>query len=145
MTYKQDYNRKYGFKPLSKSHSLKDISKTTGYELKGLKTIFNKGVGAYRTNPQSVRPQVNSAEQWAYARVYAAINPKSKAHKVDKIHLKKIKDRRNSKSLTDAQLKKLEKHSEHHTKKHMDMMKKKMMEGMSFKEAHNLAQKNVGK
>lgn len=91
MTYKQDYNRKYGFKPLSKSHSLKDISKTTGYELKGLKTIFNKGVGAFKTNPQSVRPHIKSAEAWAYARVYAAINPKSKAHKVDKIHLKKKK------------------------------------------------------
>ena len=91
MTYKQDFNRKYGFKPLNKSHSLKDISKITGYELKGLKTIFNKGVGAFKTNPQSVRPQVKSAEQWAYARVYAAINPKSKAYKIDKVHLKKKK------------------------------------------------------
>ncbi len=91
MTYKQDYNRKYGFKPLSKSHSLKDISKTTGYELKGLKIIYNKGIGAFKTNPQSVRPQVKSAEQWAMARVYASINPKSKAHKVDKSHLKKKK------------------------------------------------------
>ena len=27
------------------------------------------GVGAYRTNPQSVRPNVQSEEQWAYARV----------------------------------------------------------------------------
>ncbi len=91
MTYKQDYNRKYGFKPLSKSHSLKDISKTTGYELSGLKTIYSKGIGAFKTNPGSVRPQVKSAEQWAMARVYASINPKSKAHKVDKSHLKKKK------------------------------------------------------
>ena len=89
MTYKQDYNRKYGFKPLSKSHSLKDISKTTGYELKGLKTIYNKGIGAFKTNPSSVRPQVKSAEQWAMARVYASINPKSKSYKVDKSHLVK--------------------------------------------------------
>jgi hypothetical protein len=91
MTYKQDYNRKHGFKPLSKSHSLKDISKTTGYELSGLKTIYNKGIGAYKTNPGSVRPQVKSAEQWAMARVYASINPKSKAYKIDKSHLKKKK------------------------------------------------------
>tara|TARA_R100000654_G_scaffold75160_1_gene111633 strand:+ start:1091 stop:1363 length:273 start_codon:yes stop_codon:yes gene_type:complete len=89
MTYKQDYNRKYGFKPLSKSHSLKDISKTTGYKLSGLQTIYNKGIGAYKTNPQSVRPNVKSKEQWAMARVYAAINPKSKAYKIDKVHLKK--------------------------------------------------------
>ena len=89
MTYKQDYNRKYGYKPLSTSHTLKEISKDTGYKLSGLRTIYNKGVGAYKTNPGSVRPQVKSAEQWGMARVYASINPKSKAHKVDKIHLKK--------------------------------------------------------
>jgi len=91
MTYKQDFNRKHGFKPLSKSHSLKEISKITGYELKGLKTIYNKGVGAFKTNPKSVRPHVKSSEQWAMARVYASINPKSKAYKIDKIHLKKKK------------------------------------------------------
>jgi len=89
MTYKQDFNRKYGFKPLSKSHSLKDISKITGYKLSGLKMIYKKGIGAYKTNPQSVRPNVKSAEQWAMARVYASINPKSKAYKIDKVHLKK--------------------------------------------------------
>ena len=89
MTYKQDFNRKYGFKPLSKSHSLKDIIKITGYKLSGLKMIYKKGIGAYKTNPQSVRPNVKSAEQWAMARVYASINPKSKAYKIDKVHLKK--------------------------------------------------------
>tara|TARA_R100000654_G_scaffold63920_1_gene91305 strand:- start:565 stop:858 length:294 start_codon:yes stop_codon:yes gene_type:complete len=96
MTYKQDYNRKYGFKPLSKSHSLKDISKTTGYELKGLKVIYKKGQGAFFSNPSSVRPHIKAlgkggADAWAMARVYASINPKSKSYKVDKIHLKKKK------------------------------------------------------
>ena len=61
----------------------------TGYEISGLKTIFNKGVGAYKTNPKSVRPSVKSPEQWAFARVYAAIDPASKAHKIDRIHLVK--------------------------------------------------------
>jgi len=89
MTYKQDYNRKYGFKPLSKSHSLQDISKTTGYKLSGLKIIMKKGEGAFYSNRASVRPQVKSAEQWGMARVYASINPKSKAYKIDKTHLKK--------------------------------------------------------
>ena len=87
-TYKQKYNKKYGFK-LDQSHSLKDISKTTGFKLSGLQTIYNKGIGAYKTNPQSVRPMVKSKEQWAQARVFAALNPQSKAHKIDKIHLKK--------------------------------------------------------
>tara|TARA_R110001632_G_C11113565_1_gene392738 strand:+ start:277 stop:468 length:192 start_codon:yes stop_codon:yes gene_type:complete len=61
----------------------------TGYEIKGLRIIFNKGKGAYKSNPQSVRPNVTSPEQWAYARVYASVNPKSKAYKIDKIHLKR--------------------------------------------------------
>jgi len=91
MTYKEDFNRKHKIKPLSKSHSLKEISDISGYELKGLKTIFKKGQGAFYSNPSSVRKQVKSDEQWAYARVYAAINPKSKAYKIDKVHLVKKK------------------------------------------------------
>tara|TARA_R110001599_G_scaffold96297_1_gene249078 strand:+ start:679 stop:975 length:297 start_codon:yes stop_codon:yes gene_type:complete len=96
MTYKQDFNRKHKIKPLSKSHSLKEISNLSGYELKGLKTIFEKGQGAFFSNPQSVRPQIKAlgkggADAWAYARVYASINPKSKAYKIDKVHLKKKK------------------------------------------------------
>jgi hypothetical protein len=87
-TYKQKFNRKYG-QPLAQSNSLKDISKLTGYKLSGIQTIFEKGKGAYKTNPQSVRPSVKSPEQWAFARVYAAVNPNSKAYKIDKIHLKK--------------------------------------------------------
>jgi hypothetical protein len=87
-TYKQLFNKKYKFS-LEASHSLEEISKITGYKLSGLQTIFNKGIGAYKTNPASVRPQVKSPEQWAYARVYAAVNPDSKGHKIDKIHLKK--------------------------------------------------------
>jgi len=87
-TYKEKYNKKYGF-PKSKSHSLTEISKTTGYKRSGLQTIYNKGIGAYKTNPSSVRPQVRSKEQWAQARVYASLDKSSKAHKIDKIHLKK--------------------------------------------------------
>ena len=34
-----------------------------------LKEVFNRGVGAYRTNPSSVRPSVTSSDQWALARV----------------------------------------------------------------------------
>ena len=87
-TYKQKFNKKYG-NPKNQPNSLKDISDQTGYKLSGIKTIFDKGKGAYKTNPQSVRPNVKSPEQWAYARVYAAVNPSSKAHKIDKVHLKK--------------------------------------------------------
>jgi len=88
-TYKNKFNKKHGL-PKDTSHTIEEISKLSGYELEGLKTIYDKGVGAYHTNPQSVRPQVHSPEQWAMARIYASINPKSKASKVDASHLKKI-------------------------------------------------------
>jgi len=88
LTYKKRFNKKYGFKP-DEPHSIKEISDITGYKLSGLKTIFQKGKGAYKSNPQSVRPNIKSPEQWAYARVYASVSPGSKANKIDKSHLKK--------------------------------------------------------
>ena len=36
-----------------------------------LEAVFDRGVGAYETNPGSVRPTVTSAEQWAFGRVNA--------------------------------------------------------------------------
>lgn len=36
-----------------------------------LSAVFERGIGAYATNPSSVRPTVSSPEQWAYARVNA--------------------------------------------------------------------------
>lgn len=88
LTYKQKFNRKYKQK-LDESNTLKEISDKTGYKLSGLQTIYNKGIGAYKTNPSSVRPNVQSKERWAYARVYASIDKSSKAYKVDKSHLEK--------------------------------------------------------
>ena len=88
LTYKQQFNKKYGFK-LNEPHSLEEIAKITGYKLSGIKTIFEKGKGAYKSNPQSVRPNIKSPEQWAYARVYASVNPKSKSYQIDKSHLKR--------------------------------------------------------
>jgi len=87
MTYKQKFNRKYK-QPLNQSNSLSQISKLTGYKRSGLQTIYNKGTGAFRTNPQSVRPGMTK-ESWSMARVYASVNKSSKAYKIDKIHLKK--------------------------------------------------------
>ncbi len=89
-TYKQKFNKKYGF-PANEPHSLREIAKITGYQYKGIKTIFEKGEGAYKSNPQSVRKNVKSPQQWGYSRVYASVNPSSKAHKIDKVHLVKVK------------------------------------------------------
>ena len=46
------------------AHAIEDISKISGYNLKGLKTILTKGEGAFFSNPKSVRPSVNSETQW---------------------------------------------------------------------------------
>lgn len=54
-----EHNEKYGDTP-----SKRTSARTLG-------AVFNRGVGAYRTNPQSVRPNVTGPEQWAYARVNA--------------------------------------------------------------------------
>jgi hypothetical protein len=51
------HNEKYGDKPTKKA------------TLRMLEAVFRRGVGAYNTNPQSVRPSVSSSDQWAYARV----------------------------------------------------------------------------
>ena len=42
-------------------------SKRTTYRT--LLAVFERGIGAYNTNPASVRPNVSSPEQWAYSRV----------------------------------------------------------------------------
>ena len=89
VTYKNKFNKKYNFDK-DESHSLAEIAKLTGYKLSGLKTIFSKGQGAYYSNPSSVRPNVKSAEQWSYARVYSAVMG-GKAAKVDAAHLIKNK------------------------------------------------------
>jgi|TARA_Y100000289_G_scaffold28305_1_gene27905 hypothetical protein len=52
-----------------------------------LAACFRRGIGAYKTNPESVRPSVKSPEQWAFARVnaflYALRNEKFKGGKFD--------------------------------------------------------------
>jgi len=86
LTYKQKFNKKYG-QPLNQSNSIANIAKKTGYKISGLRTIYRKGIGAYRTAGPS-RPNM-TPNQWAQARVYASVNTKSKSYKIDKSHLKK--------------------------------------------------------
>ena len=104
-TYKEKFNKKYGFKK-SKSHSLKDISRITGISSKGIQQIYNKGIGAYKTNPQSVRANVTSKEQWAYSRVYSAVIG-GKASVIDKKELKMGKVRYKIKSYSKKKAAKL--------------------------------------
>jgi len=85
-TNKQKFNRKYK-QPLNQPNSKKDISKLTGIPIKILDEVFDRGVGARKTNPESVRSASNpakkpggkslrgkmSAEQWGMARVYSFV------------------------------------------------------------------------
>ena len=70
-----DHNEEYGDDPTKRV--------TLGMLVK----VFERGVGAYRTNPSSVRPSVTSEEQWAYARVnsflYAMRNERFRSGKHD--------------------------------------------------------------
>jgi len=50
-----------------KEHNDKDPKYRATYSM--LRQVFERGVGAYNTNPQSVRPNVTSSDQWALARV----------------------------------------------------------------------------
>ena len=86
-TYKQKFNEKYGFDK-NKSHSIKSISKLTGYKIAGLKKIIEKGEVAYYSNPQSVRKNIKNPTAWGYARLYSAVMG-GKAAVIDKDLLKK--------------------------------------------------------
>ena len=69
-TNKQKFNKRYG-QPLNKSNSKKDISKLTGISMSILDDVYDRGMGAFRTNRGAVRPSVKSPQQWAMARVYS--------------------------------------------------------------------------
>ena len=71
-TYKQKFNKKFN-QDKDESNSKAKMTKLTGIPKKVLDDVYDRGVGAYKTNPSSVRPQVKSEEQWATARIYAFI------------------------------------------------------------------------
>lgn len=89
-SYKQKFNKKYGF-DLNQSHNLLDISKITKIKKSILQEVFNRGVGAWKTNILSVRlkstgekninaprSQKMGKEQWGFGRLYGFVmkNPK---------------------------------------------------------------------
>jgi hypothetical protein len=85
LTYKQKFNKRYK-KPVNSSNTLNEISKLTKIPMRVIRIVYNRGVGAHKTNLKSVRLKKTfkknivapaskklSKEQWAYARVYAFI------------------------------------------------------------------------
>ncbi len=88
-TFRQKFLKK--FKVENKGYSLNELSKISGISKSILQKVYNRGIGAYKTNIQSVRLKGSfkkdpkapksarlSKEQWAFARVYGFImkNPK---------------------------------------------------------------------
>ena len=78
-----------------KPYSLTELANISGYSKSVLQEVYNRGIGAYKTQPSSVRMKGSykkgvtapmsmklSKEQWAMARVYSFLdgNPK---HDVD--------------------------------------------------------------
>jgi len=71
--------------PINQPLSLLEIAYLSNMPLKALQEVYNKGIGAYHTNPSSVRSMVKSAEQWAMARVYSFVMRRRGTYgKVDK-------------------------------------------------------------
>jgi len=79
------------WKVADKGYSLPELSKISSVPLATLQEVYNRGIGAYKTNPTSVRLKSSyvkgvdapmskklSKEQWALARVYSFLdgNPK---------------------------------------------------------------------
>jgi hypothetical protein len=90
---KKTYREKFyvTYKVPAQSYSLRELSEISKVPLATLQEVYNRGVGAYNTNPESVRLKHSyvknvaapmsaklSKEQWAFARVYSFLmgNPK---------------------------------------------------------------------
>ena len=87
LTYKMKFNKQYGFEK-DASHSIYEIAQITGYNINGLQTILSKGIGAYFSNNKAVRPNVTSANHWAFSRLYSVVT-NGRASIIDANHLYK--------------------------------------------------------
>jgi hypothetical protein len=89
MTHRANFLRKHNLE--DKGYSLNDLSKISGNSKRVLQEVYNRGIGAYKTNPESVRmkgtfekgvdapmSQKLSKEQWAMARVYSFLDGSQK-------------------------------------------------------------------
>lgn len=83
-TNREEYFKRHNITKDSLSKS--EIAKISKIPIKILDEVYDRGIGAYKTNPESVRtkggkkdPKVPlskkmSKEQWAMARVYSFVN-----------------------------------------------------------------------
>jgi hypothetical protein len=91
-TNRVQFLKKYGL-PEDTSLSLNDIASLTGIPHEALQNVFNRGIGAWKTSPTSVRvkssfdkvakaPRTSriGKEQWSFARVYAFVMKTKKVY-----------------------------------------------------------------
>ena len=91
-TNRMKFLAEHGLAP-DTSLSLNDISGLSGIPEEALNAVFNRGIGAWKTNPESVREQFSfhkkagiprqrrlGKEQWAFARVYAFVMKTKKVY-----------------------------------------------------------------
>ena len=99
MTHRENVLKHLGL-PLDIHLSLPKLSFATGVPLNALQEVYNRGIGAWKTNPQSVRlkkdfsknPDTSkfprsarlTKEQWAYARVYSFLDKGTDYYTADK-------------------------------------------------------------
>jgi len=85
-TNKQKWNKRHGF-ARDESHSRTKIARVSKIPSKVIQEVYDRGVGAHKTNPASVRLKGSfkkdpkapistklSKEQWGMARVYSFVN-----------------------------------------------------------------------
>ena len=84
-TNRRKFFRKHNLPP-NESLSLPEIASLSNMPIQALRKVYIRGIGAYKTNPISVRMKETfkknidapmsmklSKEQWAFARVYAFV------------------------------------------------------------------------
>ena len=85
MTNREEYLKRHSL-PKDTSLSKREIARISKIPIKILDDVYDRGVGAYKSNPESVRTKEGkkdpkaplsrkmSKEQWAMARVYSFVN-----------------------------------------------------------------------
>ena len=94
-TNREKFNKKYGY-PKDASHSRAQISRLSGVPLSTLNKVYSRGMGAHKSNPQSVRRASDgkkvggkslkgkmSAQQWGTARIYSYVMKGKTYHTAD--------------------------------------------------------------
>lgn len=85
MTNRERFLKRHGL-PSDYSPTMREVAKLSDMPIGALREVYKKGLGAYHTNPESVRvkgsfkkdasaplSQKLSPQQWAMARVYAFV------------------------------------------------------------------------